>query len=177
MNPPAKFTVEALAPAEADAAGCLLQADLSWLLKQAYYSLASEIHAAFGPLGVSPRGYHVLEAALTGDHTQSEIADIAALDKTTMVVTMDELEASGLAERLPSAHDRRVRVITVTPAGQALVLRAREAAAVIQDDVLASLPGEHGTRVLEGLRELVGARLAEPAACTPPQRKREPRRT
>ena len=80
-----------------------------------------------------------------------------------MVVTMDELEASGLAERRPSDHDRRVRVISVTPAGQALVLRAREAQSAIQADVLASLPGEHGAELLEGLRTLVGARLAEPA--------------
>lgn len=159
-----------------DPGECLLQADLGWLLKQAYYSLASEIHAALGPLGVTPRGYHVLEAALLGEHTQSEVAETVQLDKTTMVVTMDELEASGLAERRPSDHDRRARVIRVTPAGEALVLRAREAQSAIQADVLASLPGERGAELLEGLRTLIVERLAEPVACTPALRKRQPRR-
>lgn len=168
--------IEKRTPLETGGAACLLRADLGWLLKQAYYSLASEIYAAFGPLGVSPRGYHVLEAALCGEYTQSEIAETAALDKTTMVVTMDELEASGLAERLPFERDRRVRVISVTPAGQALVLRAREAVATIQADVLASLPGDQGTQLLDGLRDLVSARLAEPVACAQPLRKRQPRR-
>ena len=160
----------------ADPGQCLLQADLGWLLKQAYYALASEIHAALLPLGVTPRGYHVLETALLGEHTQSEVAETVQLDKTTMVVTMDELEASGLAERRPSDHDRRVRVICVTPAGEALVLRAREAQSAIQADVLATLPDEQGAELLAGLRTLIGDRLAEPAACTPPLRKRQPRR-
>ncbi len=165
------------APSRLDSRACLLQADLSWLLKQAYYALASEIHAAFGPLGVSPRGYHVLEVALTGELTQSEIADATGLDKTTMVVTMDELEAGGLAERLPSEHDRRARVIGVTEAGRAMVRQAREVAARIQDDVLATLPEAQRTELLRSLRSLVAGRLAEPVTCSPPQRKRQPRRT
>ena len=164
------------APLQADEAACHLSGDLGWLLKQAYYALASEIHEAFVPLGISPRDYHVLEAALAADHTQSEIAEAAGLDKTTMVGTMDALEAAGLAERRPSEHDRRVRVICVTPAGQALVLQARETVATIQHEVLDSLAGDRGAEVLDGLRELVCTRLAEPIACTPPQRRRQPRR-
>lgn len=160
-----------------DPQACLLRADLSWLLKQAYYALASEIHAALEPLGVSPRAYHVLEVALAGERTQSEIAEAAALDKTTMVVTMDELEAAGLAERLPSKRDRRARVITVTPAGKALVLRARDAATAVQDEVLADLPHGQQAELLNALRRLVGGRLAEPVTCSPPQRRRQPRKS
>ena len=40
------------------------------------------------------------------------------LDKTTMVVTVDELERAGLAERQASSTDRRARIIKVTPAGR-----------------------------------------------------------
>lgn len=169
-------TVGEAAMAELDPAACLLKADLGWLLKQAYYSLASEIHEALSPLGVSPRGYHVLEVALLAEHTQSEVAEAVGLDKTTMVVTMDELEASGFAERLPSAQDRRVRVIAVTAAGEALVHRAREAATAVQDDVLDSLRADQGTQVLDGLRTLVSSRLAEPVVCSPALRRRQPRR-
>jgi MarR family transcriptional regulator for hemolysin len=35
----------------------------------------------------------------------------------THVVTVDELEKAGLAERRPSSRDRRARVISVTEAG------------------------------------------------------------
>src|SRR5919108_1198771 len=114
--------------------------NLGWLLKQASYALSTELMAALAPVGVSPRGYHVLAAAITGEHTQTELAHLVGLDKTTMVVTIDELEGTGLAKRLPSSHDRRARVISVTEAGQRKVAEAREVIARVQDDVLASLP-------------------------------------
>jgi MarR family transcriptional regulator, transcriptional regulator for hemolysin len=52
----------------------------------------------------------VLRAALGGDDcTQSQLAAQCALDKTTMVFALDELERAGLAERRPSRTDRRAR--------------------------------------------------------------------
>ena len=36
---------------------------------------------------------------MTGAYTQTELARLIGLDKTTMVVTVDELEAAGLAKR------------------------------------------------------------------------------
>ena len=81
--------------------------NLAWLLYRAHWALASELTAALEPLGVSARGFHVLKAALSGEHTQTELAEMVGLDKTTMVVTVDELERDGLAERRLSPHDRR----------------------------------------------------------------------
>ena len=98
----------------------------SWLLTQAHFDLVSEISAAFEPIGVSNRGYHVLTTALGAEHTQKELAELIGLDKTTMVVTVDELEKAGLAERRPSSTDRRARVISVTKAGERTVRRGRE---------------------------------------------------
>src|SRR4051794_24219788 len=108
------------APApEQNVAGCpdCLGGDLTWLLAQAHFALARELTAALEPLGVSMRAYHVLATAAQGDFSQKELADLVGLDKTTMVVTIDELEAAGLAERRPSPADRRARVIGVTRAG------------------------------------------------------------
>ena len=76
--------------------GCFT-GNLAWLLYRAHWALASELTAALAPVGVSPRGYHVLKAALSGEHTQTELAEMVGLDKTTMVVTVDELERDGLA--------------------------------------------------------------------------------
>jgi MarR family transcriptional regulator for hemolysin len=148
--------------------------NLGWLLKQASYALSTELMAALAPVGVSPRGYHVLAAAVTGEHTQTELAHLVGLDKTTMVVTIDELEEAGLAKRLPSTHDRRARVIAVTEAGQRKVAEAREVIARVQDDVLASLPPGERTGLLEALNRLVTDRLSVPTECSPPLRRREP---
>ena len=95
-----------------------LAGNLGWLLAQASHALSTEMTAAFEAKGGTPRGFCVLSTALTGEFTQKELADRVGLDKTTMVVTMDALEADGLAERVPSPGDRRARVITVTPAGR-----------------------------------------------------------
>jgi MarR family transcriptional regulator, transcriptional regulator for hemolysin len=152
---------------------CLL-GNLNWLLTQAHYALASELTVAFEPLGITPRGHSVLGAAMTGPHTQKELAELVGLDKTTMVVTLDELEASGLAKRVPSSTDRRARVIEVTKSGRAKVAAANKIVARVQADVLASLGASDGDALVGALGQLVRVRLAEPAACKG-VRRREPR--
>jgi MarR family transcriptional regulator for hemolysin len=161
-------------PKAADAPHCLAT-HLGWLLSQAHYALASELNAAFEPLGVSSRGYKVLKAAMTGDRTQSELAEIVGLDKTTMVVTIDELENAGLAERRPSSSDRRARVIAVTKAGERKIAEGNEIVERIQADVLASLPARERKALLEALGSLVRTRLSTSVECHPPLRRREPR--
>src|SRR4051794_23858792 len=95
--------------------------DLMLLLSQASHALHTELAAALTALGVSPRAHCVLSAAISGEKTQKELADVCGLDKTTMVVTIDELERKGLAERRPSTTDRRARIISVTDTGARLV--------------------------------------------------------
>ncbi|HWF72597.1 MAG TPA: MarR family winged helix-turn-helix transcriptional regulator [Solirubrobacteraceae bacterium] len=152
---------------------CLL-GNLSWLLAQAHYALASELAAAFEPLGVTPRGHSVLAAAMTGTYTQKDLAELVGLDKTTMVVTLDELEAAGLAKRVPSSTDRRARAVEVTEAGHAKVTEASKVIARVQADVMATLGAADGEALLRALGQLVRSRLGEPLACKG-VRRREPR--
>jgi MarR family transcriptional regulator, transcriptional regulator for hemolysin len=148
--------------------------NLSWLLSQAHYALASEVQTAFAPLGISGRSYHVLAAAATGTYTQSELAELVGLDKTTMVVTMDELERQGLAERRPSERDRRVRVIAVTAAGKRKAKEARAVIERIQQEVLETLPARQRDAFLLGLGDLVRNRLGADCGCAP-TRRRQPK--
>jgi MarR family transcriptional regulator, transcriptional regulator for hemolysin len=149
--------------------------NLCWLLSRASYILTTEVTAGLEGLGVSPRGHAVLVAALSGEHTQTELARMVGLDKTTMVVTLDELEGAGLAERRPSRTDRRARVIAVTKAGQRKVRQAEEIAARIHADVLSTLPAKERKAFVDSLGRLVRERLSEPAQCTHPVRRRAPR--
>jgi MarR family transcriptional regulator for hemolysin len=141
-------------------------ADLIFLLSQAAHSLQTEMTARLEGLGISPRAHCVLTHALEGDQTQIRLAERCALDKTTMVVTVDALEHAGLAERRPSATDRRARIIAVTEAGRAKVAEADAIVAEIYASVLDSLP--EGTRegFVSALQHLVGERLASPPACS-----------
>jgi MarR family transcriptional regulator, transcriptional regulator for hemolysin len=158
-----------------DACPECLAGNLGWLLTQAHFNLVSEVGAALDPLGVSNRGYHVLATARTGEYTQKELAERIGLDKTTMVVTLDELEEKGLAERRPSTTDRRARVVVVTSAGERTVAQGQKIIDRIQDDVLENLPANERKVFLEALGSLVQDRLAQPAPDSPPLRRREPR--
>jgi MarR family transcriptional regulator, transcriptional regulator for hemolysin len=149
--------------------------DLAFLLAQASHALATEMTAGLAELGITPREHCVLSHALAGEHTQSRLAELCALDKTTMVVTMDGLERAGLAERRPSASDRRARIIGVTPAGERVAEAGREIIARVYDDVLAALPARERNGFVAGLVRLAGDRLSTPVACERPVRRRAPR--
>jgi MarR family transcriptional regulator, transcriptional regulator for hemolysin len=149
-----------------------LEGNLSWLLAQASHVMVTEMTAAFAEMGVSPRGHCVLTTASHGEFTQKELADRVGLDKTTMVVTIDELEAAGLAARVPSPTDRRARIIAVTKAGEQAVAKGEKVVAQIQEDVLATLPQRRREAFMDALSELVGGRLCTPAACERAPRRR-----
>jgi MarR family transcriptional regulator for hemolysin len=149
--------------------------DLMFLLSQASYVLNTELTAALARLGISPRHYCVLKQAMAGDYTQIRLAELCGLDKTTMVVTIDELEKTGLAERRPFTSDRRVRIIAVTDDGARKVADAEKLVAEIYDDVLGSLPEHEREPFLSGLARLVGGRLSTPVHCERPVRRRSPK--
>jgi len=145
--------------------------DLMLLLGQASHALTTELAAGLAEVGISPRAHCVLTHALNGDLTQSQLAELCALDKTTMVVTIDELEQAGLAERRLSPTDRRARLIAVTTAGQQKVAEGHTIVARIYADVLGTLPNNEQTAFVDGLERLVNGRLAMPVACERPVRR------
>jgi MarR family transcriptional regulator, transcriptional regulator for hemolysin len=148
-----------------------LASDLCWLLSRASHGLTTEFTAALEDVGISPRAHAVLITAMSGEHTQSEIARQVGLDKTTMVVTVDELEAAGLAERRASQADRRARVIAVTEAGKRTVEEADRVLDRVRNDVLSVLAPEERQVFLNALGRLACGRLADPVACAHPVRR------
>jgi MarR family transcriptional regulator, transcriptional regulator for hemolysin len=152
-----------------------LMTNLGWMLDHASHAFGSEVAAALAPLGLGQRGFCVLSAAVDAEYTQTQLAGMIGLDKTTMVVTVDELERLGLAERVPSPTDRRARVIKVTDAGRERLAQGQDIIQRVQTDVLGSLPDGERETFVDCLAQLVTGRLASPAECHPPLRRREPR--
>jgi DNA-binding MarR family transcriptional regulator len=149
-----------------------LASDLCWLLSRASHGLTTEFTAALEAVGISPREHSVLFTAMTGEFTQTEIVRMVGLDKTTMVVTVDELEKAGLAERRRSGTDRRARVIVVTDEGERLVHEADVVLDRVRNDVLSVLEPDERQVFLNALSTLACGRLAEPVACAHPVRRR-----
>ncbi|GAA4372243.1 MarR family winged helix-turn-helix transcriptional regulator [Nocardioides caricicola] len=151
--------------------------DLSYLLNQASYALAAQLGAALDAVGLTVREYCVLWKADEAERSQTEIAELAGLDKTTMVVTLDALEKAGLAERRVSSTDRRARVVAVTPEGRRVLHRGFGVATEVIDGVLAPLSGARRTALVEALELLTGGPLAKPSHTAPQRRRRVPSAT
>jgi MarR family transcriptional regulator for hemolysin len=149
-----------------------LASDLCWMLSRASHSLTTELTAALEGSGVSPRGHAVLTAARCGEHTQTDLARLVGLDKTTMMVALDELEAAGLAERRPLSTDRRARVVVVTKAGLTKLGELDKVFDRVREDVLSSLPEEDREGFLRCLGVLACGRLSERVQCSQPVRRR-----
>jgi MarR family transcriptional regulator, transcriptional regulator for hemolysin len=161
--------------ATAPASPQCLTTNLGWLLGQASHAYGCEVAAALEPLGMGSRGVCVLSTALGGEFTQTQLAGLVGIDKTMMMVTVDELERLGLAERRPSETDRRARLVTVTEAGMQKLAQAQQIIETVQSDVLAGMPADEREAFRSGLVRLVSGRLSEPAECHPAIRRREPR--
>jgi MarR family transcriptional regulator for hemolysin len=145
--------------------------DLLLLLNQASYALGNEMATRLAEVGITPRHYCVLSNARGQELTQIRLAEASMLDKTTMVVTLDELERQGLVERRPSPADRRVKVIAVTAEGERAVERAQEIVEHMQLDILGSLPEERREAFQKALSDLVDGPLASPSHIERPQRR------
>jgi MarR family transcriptional regulator for hemolysin len=132
-----------------------IRGDLSYLFDKASQALAARMGTVLGEVGMSVRDYCVLSKATSGERTQGELAELALLDKTTMVVTLDHLEKAGLAERTPSPADRRARIVRTTEAGDAAVAEAGGVIDGLYAEVLGVLSAEQRTALLDALLRLV----------------------
>ncbi|WP_030175019.1 MarR family winged helix-turn-helix transcriptional regulator [Spirillospora albida] len=145
--------------------------DLSFLLDHTGLVLRSQMTAALAEIGLTPRMHCVLVHAMEEERTQIQLAEIGDMDKTTMVVTVDALETAGLAERRPSATDRRARIIAVTEKGAKVAHRSQEIVDAVHRAALDALPADEREILLRALSRLVGGHLSVPAESPRPVRR------
>jgi DNA-binding MarR family transcriptional regulator len=150
---------------EARTAPAALTEDIGFLLSRASGLVVRSINAVLASYGLRVRSYSVLALACDAVEgtSQRDLAEVLALDPSQVVLLVDELAASGLVERRPSASDRRTKLVCGTDTGRSLRV---EAAEVVRAAVLSRLDGFTSTeRFL--LRDLL-SRLAFGEAGTRP---------
>jgi DNA-binding MarR family transcriptional regulator len=115
---------------------------------------------ALAPEGLHPRhfGAMTIVAAQPG-LTQQQLHEKTAIDASSMVAVIDELEAKGLAERRPYPGDRRARMVFVTELGEQTLARVRALAGELQLDLLKNLSAEERRTLVQLLRKLAGSAL------------------
>jgi MarR family transcriptional regulator, transcriptional regulator for hemolysin len=136
--------------------------DITGLLNMAGHALSNRLAAALADVDLTPRMQCVLVHALEEERTQIQLAALADLDKTTMVATVDDLEARGLAERRQSAPDRRARIIAVTDKGRAAAEEGQRIVDRVHADALGGLSSTDRRSFVEALARLAGDKETGP---------------
>ena len=111
-------------------------------------------------LGVTPAGWSAMAAVAATERqlSQRELARQLGVDGATLVATIDRLAAGGLVERMPSPHDRRVKLVVLTGQGRELAARVREEAAALRHAIIARIDAgriAQASEVLEALQQVL----------------------
>lgn len=107
------------------------------------------------PAGLDPRHFGVMNiVAAHPGVTQQALRDYTAIDPSSMVGLIDELEARGIAERRPHPTDRRARAIHLTAEGEKELTRLRGLARDLHERLFESLSEDEARTLHDLLRKL-----------------------
>jgi DNA-binding MarR family transcriptional regulator len=112
------------------------------LVRRLHQTVASTLIRQFEAMGsdLTPVQYSVLSGVYTHPSIeQGALADVIRYDRATVGGVVDRLEKKELLQRGLSAHDRRVRVLTLSAAGKALIKKLEPAILGAQEEILAPL--------------------------------------
>jgi DNA-binding MarR family transcriptional regulator len=87
-------------------------------LRKAARYLGATYDKALAPVGLRATQFSILQnLSAHGEMTITSLADMIAMDRTTMASNLKPLAREGLVTVEPSAADRRARIVTITPDG------------------------------------------------------------
>jgi MarR family transcriptional regulator for hemolysin len=134
---------------------------------QLFFRLWRATHArtaeVLGTVGLTPALFALLNViGARQGAIQQELGSALGIDRSTMVSLIDQLERAGLAERRPSARDRRAREVAITSKGARLLQRARGLTSQVEDEVLGGLSAEERHQLLTLLRRTLDTAPGQP---------------
>lgn len=86
----------------------------------------------------------------------TRLSELIALDKATLGGVIDRLEAKGFVRRRASKDDRRVKLITLTPAGRSVLESVESKVLKGESQLLAPLSAAERRRLIVLLRKVCG---------------------
>jgi DNA-binding MarR family transcriptional regulator len=114
-----------------------------FLLARMGHVAAKQFSMRLEQLGLTTRMWgalNVLDAE--GAITQQKLGSLTGIDPSSMVSTIDDLEAGGLVERRQHPSDRRAHALHITELGSTTLRQGRELARRAQEDLFAPLTAE-----------------------------------
>jgi len=124
-------------------------------MHQIHLALFAEECTAFD---LTPVQFSIMTVAATQpDLDQVKLAQEVGVDRATMANVVARLETKGMVRRRHAAKDKRVRLVSLTPQGAALLDRMRPAAQRAHDRTIAALPPADRELFMALLTRLVDA--------------------
>src|SRR4029078_10860319 len=112
---------------------------------------------AFEPTGLNPQHHAVLSLLDEGAReTRATIADALGDDRSQLVGILDELAEKGYVERRRDRAHRRRHLVSLTPAGEAVLRELRAIVKQVQKEFLAPLSSHERQTVAALLLHLPG---------------------
>jgi DNA-binding MarR family transcriptional regulator len=131
--------------------------DLAAMFVSLARTLVAREEPALQAHGISMWGYVVLTAlAEQPVRTQAALAQAINADKSRIIGVLDQLQQRGLISRRPDTSDRRVHLLSLTPAGERLRGSVQAAIRDSEEEVLATVPPADRDAFLRSLTALYG---------------------
>ena len=93
-------------------------------VQRAARALARHFDDVFRPLEITSGQYSLLMSLNRPAPTMGDTADFLAMDRTTLTAALKPLVRRGLVKMAADAEDRRVKRLTLTPTGNAVLAKA-----------------------------------------------------
>lgn len=116
----------------------------------------ARLEAALRPLGLNVSRHRALTSIDRLEPcSMRELAEFAAVDRTTLTRTVDQLAGAGFVERATPREDRRQVVLTTTAAGRVVCRRSLQAIYRVNRDLLEGVHEAEQRALARGLDRLV----------------------
>ena len=132
--------------------------DLSFVVNKVGERINRQIERVTLPHGLAVRQYGLLLLLhAEGPQAQITLSVRVGLDRTSVMRTVDLLEARGLVRRDPDPQDRRKHSVALTDAGAGLLTGTLAAVRQAEREVTAALSEQEQAQLLSLLRRLLSA--------------------
>ncbi|MBJ6641815.1 winged helix-turn-helix transcriptional regulator [Streptomyces sp. DHE7-1] len=125
-------------------------------LRKAARYLSATYDKALAPTGLRATQFSILQKLSRHEQiTISSLAEMIAMDRTTLASNLKPLAREGLVIVEPSPTDRRARIVTLTPDGLARMTAALPYWRTVQSEFEESFGGEKAARLREALEDVL----------------------
>lgn len=123
--------------------------------QRAARALARRFDEAFRPLGITSGQYSLLMSLNRPEPPPiGPVANLLAMDRTTLTANLKPLERKGLVETLVNPKDKRSRLLKLTEDGRTLLARAAEIWRREHGEIDREIGEATGERLRRGLAQL-----------------------